>query len=126
VIGEIAFALLMYGNVSHVAQRNPDGYTVAELEPTETVIKTIRALGAKLQQSLRVIPMYSVFAALRIVPSRPDALRAVKALTGWSNSIYRGDPSPHQQVIIRARRIVSNDGAPPSLPRDGMVRSVRE
>jgi hypothetical protein len=119
-------ALLMYGNVDHVAQRNAEGYALVELEPPLTAVKTIRGLGAKLLQTLRVIPHVSVFAAFGIVPSRAATLSAVRGLTGWSNSIYHGDTTPHRQGIARALGIQLHDDQPPPLPRDGMIRSVRE
>jgi hypothetical protein len=115
-IGEITFALLMYDNVSHVAKRNADGHTVVDIDEPVTVIKTLRGLGAKLQQSLRVIPMYSVFERLRMVVPRSRIDTATKGLTGWSNSIYSGDPEPHKSAIIRSLRIRTNDAGPVVLP----------
>lgn len=126
VIGEIAYALLMYGNVDHVAQRNAEGLTLVELETPLSVVKAIRGLGARFLQTKRVIPMYSVFAFLRIVPSDSDARRAMHGLTGWSNSIYHGDPDPHKRNVAIALRIPLHDDLPPPLPRNGMIRSVRE
>src|SRR5215207_10723369 len=89
----------MYGNVDHVAQLEAEGRKVADIETPLNVVKKIRELAARLQQTLRVVPAYSILAKLRIVPATDDMILLIRELTTWSNSIYQGDPAPHRDAI---------------------------
>ena len=107
-IGEIAYALLMYGNVGQVAEIQAKGIPVVEPTPPPEVVKTVRALAARLQQSRHVIPMYRLLAFVRAVPSSTDLLEAIKWLTAWSNMIYTGQPVAAQDKVAKALGIIRN------------------
>ena len=107
-IGEIAYALLMYGNVGQVAEIQAKDIPVVEPTPPLEVVKTVRALAARLQQSRQTIPMYPVLALVRAVPSTANLLEAIKWLTAWSNSIYTGQPMSAQDKVAKALRIIRN------------------
>lgn len=109
VLGEIAFALLMYGNVTHVAQIRASGMQVLELAEPIDVSRTLRAHAARLQQSLYVIPFYGLLALLRIVPSRKKVLKAILGLTAWSNSIHSGNAVAAQDMVASVLGIVRNE-----------------
>jgi hypothetical protein len=107
-VGDIAHAVLMFGNVSNVTEIRTAGLPVAWAEEPEQVVREVRALAARLQASLYVIPLYSLFAALRVVPARDRILSATKHLPGWSNSIYSGGAQAAQDAVVAALGIERN------------------
>jgi hypothetical protein len=108
-IGDVAHAVLMFGNVNNVAEIRAKGLAVAWAGEPEQVVREVRALAARLQASLYVIPLYGVFAKLHVVRSRERILIAIKHLTGWSNSIYSGGAQAAQDAVVAALGIVRND-----------------
>jgi hypothetical protein len=101
-IGEVAFALLMFANVADVAAIRAEGLPVLELiDPTE-VIRTLRTLAARLQQSLYVIPAYRFLAVLHVVPRQPRILKAMASLVAWSNMVHSGQPGAAQDAVATA------------------------
>jgi hypothetical protein len=108
-VGEVAHAVLMFGNVNNVAAIRAAGNPVAWAAEPEQVVREVRALAARLQSSLYIIPLYKVFATLRVVPERDRILRAIQHLTGWSNSIYSGGAQAAQDAVVAALGIVRND-----------------
>lgn len=82
LIGEVAHALLFYGN------RGPYGFTPEELDETRD---HLRGLAGRLRASLFNIPSYDALARLGWVPKRADVIEASTQLVGWSNSLKRED-----------------------------------
>jgi hypothetical protein len=98
-VGEVAHAVPMFGNVNNVTEIRASGHLVAWAAEPEQVVREVRALAARLQSSLYVIPLFGVLAALRVIPKRERLLRAIKHLTGWSNSIYSGGAQAAQDAV---------------------------
>ncbi|MBC7809857.1 MAG: hypothetical protein H7175_01850 [Burkholderiales bacterium] len=90
VIAEIAFVLVFLRNVSKGS--------ISTEEELHEANATIRRLAAQLRATLWTIPLYGVFARLRIVPERKAIFEASKALIGWSNSIYSGGISIAENI----------------------------
>jgi hypothetical protein len=101
VLGEIAYALLMFGNVGHVAEIRARGLPVLDLEEPIDVVRTVRALASRLQQTLYVIPGYRFLAWCGLVPRREVALAAIPHLIGWSNSIHSGNVATARDEVAR-------------------------
>lgn len=104
-VGDIAFALLVYGNVGQIRQLHAAGEQLVLAADPPEVVRTIRSLGGRLQQSLYTIPFYDFWAGLRLVPPKTDVLQAISHLTAWSNSIFDGQPGFHRDRIAKALRI---------------------
>lgn len=109
VIGEIAHAVLMYGNINNVAEVRERGLPVAWSTDPEQVVRDVRDLAARLQASLYIIPAYRVMAWVRIVPLRDRILKAIQGLTAWSNSIHSGGVMAAQDIVVDALGIVRNE-----------------
>jgi hypothetical protein len=108
VIGDIAHAVLMYGNVNSVSEVQARGMPVSWPANPDQVVRDVRDLAARLQASLYVIPAYQALAWLRLVPSRARILRAIQGLTGWSNSVYSGGAMAAQDIVVEALGIIRN------------------
>lgn len=107
-IGEVAFALLMFANVAEVAQVQAQRLTVLYPADPEEVVRTLRTLAARLQQSRHLIPAYGLLSKLRVVPSQERVSRAIDGLVGWSNSIHSGNPGPHREAVAAALNLQVN------------------
>jgi hypothetical protein len=107
-IGEVAFALLMFANVGNVAEIRAKGLPVLELVDLVEVVRRLRELAARLQQSLYAIPAYKLLALLRLVLTRSRVLKATAFLIAWSNSIHSGQPGASQDAVPSALGIIRN------------------
>jgi len=107
VIGEIAFALVFYANVSDTEDNRRRGLAPLEIEDPNTVSKNIRTLASKLRAGLYTIPFYGFFSLLRLIPKKQAISNASAQLVGWSNSIYRGDPDVHRDKIAEQLKLKS-------------------
>jgi hypothetical protein len=105
ILGEIAHAVLMYGNVDHVADIRARNLPVSWSVEPEQVVRDVRGLAARLQATLYLIPAYQFLAFLHIVPPKRQILEAIKGLTGWSNSIYSGGATLARDGVVRALKI---------------------
>jgi hypothetical protein len=108
IIGQVAFALLMFANVAAVDEVKAHGWSVRWSKDPEEVTRELRSLAARLQESLYAIPAYGAFAWLRVVPSRQRILEAMKALVQWSNSVHSGQPATAQDSVATALQLVRN------------------
>src|SRR5687767_7840684 len=87
-VGRIAHALTFYRNA--MGQKKLSiGDAVVGMPPEELreVQKTIRGLASDLRAGPAVIPLYRLFAVIRLVPSREAIKSASTHLIGWSNSL---------------------------------------
>lgn len=100
VIGEIAFVLLMYANVTDDrAYEQQSGHKLAEHTPVPEAMKVLRRLASELQASLYTVPAYSFWSVLGIVPDAKRVQKASSSLVGWSNSLYSGRTSEHRESV---------------------------
>ena len=76
-------------------------------EPDEAV-RTLRSLAGRLRMSLWSIPLYGLWAFLRVVPKRAVVLETSKNLVGWSNSIYTGEPAVFMKTIAKSLKLPSD------------------
>lgn len=104
-IGEIAYALVFYANVSDTEDNLLRGLARLEIEEPIVVARTIRKLASELRASLHVILFYRFFSCLRLVPKKEVVSLASVHLVGWSNSIHRGDPDVHRDKIAELLKI---------------------
>jgi hypothetical protein len=72
IIGEIAFAVLYYGNVSIMANK----------ERQEEAVFHLRKLAGQLRATLWTVPWYRLFESLRMVEKRENVLTASEQLVG--------------------------------------------
>jgi hypothetical protein len=95
VIGQVAFALLYYGNVGL--------YKPFESESREDIASTLRKLAGELRRTRSTIPVYRLLEKTRLVPKTDNVIKASAHLTGWSNSIIGGseDTAAEHKDIIR-------------------------
>jgi hypothetical protein len=107
-IGEIAHAVLMYGNVNNVDDAHVRGLPIRWSTDPDQIVREVRALAARLQSSLYVIPAYRLLSLLHIVPSRARILRAIQGLIGWANTVYSGGVMAAQDIVVEALGIVRN------------------
>jgi hypothetical protein len=108
IIGQIAFALLMFANVAAVEEVQARGWPVRWSKDPEEVTRELRALAGRLQESLYAIPAYGALAWLRIVPPRQRIMDAMKGLVQWSNSVHSGQPATAQDSVAAALQLVRN------------------
>src|SRR5215218_9681837 len=94
LIGEVAHALVLYGNAyidtgmeEYPGKKGPDEHREYVLEAK----KALRVLAGRLRSSLWSIPFYRGFAWLRLVPRGSDVVAASMALIGWSNVLISND-----------------------------------
>ena len=101
VIGEITHAVVQYANVSDKSP--PEIRLEAHQE--------LRDLAARLNATLRTIPLYRYFEARGWVEKKENVNAARSGLVGWSNSVVMEKPpnlETHRSAIIKAL------GLPPS------------
>lgn len=82
---EISKDLVNYANVIS----NPGS---SKQDRIDEARKILRGDASELKSVVDDIPMYDLWAALRLVPSRGDVEEAKKNLIGLSNSVDSGDP----------------------------------
>jgi len=97
IIGEIASAVLYYGNVSSMAR--PE----IQLE----AYASLRKLAGQLRATLWSIPCYRLFEFLRMVEKRENVLTASAQLVGWANSVHTKDGGAplRTSAIVKALRL---------------------
>jgi hypothetical protein len=105
VIGEIAYALVFYANVSDVSENRRLGRPLLELEDPTVVAKSLRRLASQLRSSLYTVPFYELFSRLKAVPNKEAVLKASQGLVGWSNSIHSGDPYVHRKSVAEQLKL---------------------
>ena len=95
VIGEIAYAVIYYGNVG-------------DMSPPEIRVEAqqkLRDLSARLNATLWAVPRYRFFESRGWVEKRENVNAAKTGLVGWSNSVLMKD-SPHgrthRSAVIKA------------------------
>lgn len=96
LIGEVAFALVFYANVST---------RFSAPEEKDEAQKSVRKLSAQLRATLWTIPFYNLLAALHIVPKREAINRASTGLIGFSNSFGEGSTRDIRDEIADALKI---------------------
>ncbi len=101
VIGEIAYAVIYYGNVGKVASA----------EEREETRRTLRELSGRLHATLWAVPRYRRFESLGAVEKEENVVAAYTGLIGWSNSVSMGDDSMSSR---RRSEIIKALGLPPS------------
>jgi hypothetical protein len=105
VIGEIAHALLYYGNVYLVEEAEKleelKERRISQLEEAQTAL---RGLASRLRESLWAVPAYETLARIGWVRKKADILTASRELVGWSNSIFGGSTA---ELIDRRRATIA-------------------
>lgn len=99
VIGEIAYAVVYYANVSA---------RLSTEERKQETMQTLRRLSAQLRSTLWTIRPYPVFESLGWAEQRDNILTASTGLIGWSNSVLMKDDSAtwrHRRAVIGALRL---------------------
>jgi hypothetical protein len=91
LIGEVANALVVHANVSFDAGSKEFLEKTKELPAEREKIKetheALRGFSGRLRSSLWTIPLYGLFALVRLVPKATDVMEASDGLIGWSNSL---------------------------------------
>jgi hypothetical protein len=77
VIGEVAYVVLYYANVSGLGKP----------ERQQEASKKLRELAGELRSTLWTVPWYRFFQYLRLVEKRENVISASAGLVGWSNSL---------------------------------------
>jgi hypothetical protein len=97
VIGEIAGAILLFGNIGPLPPDVPPEslalaatHSVRGLEPIGS--KSSATSAARLRATLWSIPLYRVWSGIGAVHSRAKILGASQQLVSWSNSVHNGPP----------------------------------
>lgn len=93
LIGEIASNVIFLGNVGPVSPEYAS-LLLFPMEPADAS-RAVRSQAARLRASLWTIPLYGLWAKIRLVYSRDTILDASRNMIGWSNAITRaGPPNP--------------------------------
>jgi hypothetical protein len=106
LIGEVASALTLYERAYTLRVVRADGGEAlfgGSLEEAREAEKALRALGGRLQASLWSVPLYDVFALIRVVPKLVDVVVAANELHMWYSQL----PAPvngHQPARIQECR----------------------
>lgn len=99
LIGEIAYALLFYGNVNYGYQpgtvHTEDDFNLARIH--------LRKLAGQLLTTVNVIPLYWLLSFLQLVPSGRAVRSAATGLIGWSNSLSGDTDGPRKRVATALR-----------------------
>lgn len=99
-IGEIASAILLYGNIGpFTPDVPPEALALAATHSEAT--KALRTLAARLRASLWTIPLYRAWSSVHAVHSRATILEASQQLVGWSNSLHSGQPGGPRTNVAR-------------------------
>jgi hypothetical protein len=99
LIGEVAFTITYYHNVKPSLQTTED----KELAEAKDAI---RKLASQLRATAWTIPLYWLFAPLRLIPKRKAIMQASKSMIGYSNSLRYDDiKAQHEEEIIKALKI---------------------
>jgi hypothetical protein len=103
LIGEVASALTIYERAYTLRVDRDDGdqaWFGASKEEAKEAEKALRELGGRLQASLWSVPLYDVFALIRVVPKLVDVVVAANELHMWFSQL----PAPvngHQPARIQ-------------------------
>lgn len=100
LIGEIAYALLFYGNVNY-------GYRPGTVHTEDDFNQArihLRKLAGQLLTTVNVIPLYRLLSVLHLVPSGSAVRSAATGMIGWSNSLS-GDTDQPRKRVANALRI---------------------
>jgi hypothetical protein len=103
LIGEVVLALTVYEKALTLRVDRADGgeaWFGATLEESKEAEKALRELGGRLQASLWSVPLYDVFALIRVVPKLVDVVVAANELHMWYSQL----PAPvngHQPARIQ-------------------------
>lgn len=96
VLGEIASAHVFFANVSSGTAGE------SEIAAAEA---TLRSLASRLRSTMWTIPVYSLWAALRMIPSKAAIRTASTSLIGWSNSVGTAVRGPHRTMLGNVLRL---------------------
>jgi hypothetical protein len=100
VIGDIASAILLYGNIGPLPPDVPPESLALAATPAEATI-ALRTLAARLRATIWTIPLYGAWSGARVVHSRATILDASQQLVGWSNSLHSGQPGIPRGNVAR-------------------------
>jgi hypothetical protein len=90
LIGEIAFALTYYANISPSREQ-------------EEIIKAhteLRTLASKLRSTMWTIPLYVPLSFFRILHRKWRIQQASQGLIGWSNTLWREGSGRDEQITL--------------------------
>jgi len=107
LIGEVAYALRFYANVSLIRMLSPKDVArkqeyYARKQEVDEMKKALLELSSRVLASLWAIPFYDTLALLGSVPKKYDVLEASDHLVEWSQTLYgmKGkERSRHREIV---------------------------
>lgn len=107
ILGEIATATVFLANLAHVGRLREMQVMLPE-EPAAAALR-LRSIAARLHGTLWTIPLYGVWATLRLVPPKKTVREAATQIIGWSNSLDSGNAITAREKVAKLLGIPSLD-----------------